>query len=229
MTRQQDLNNCLERMRFICSTQKVVLGSETGLSWSSSTIAYNNGAFLAFPDAFWPALQDKKHFGLWWPDTVPKVLFQAYNASDEFIHASYDPHYRLPLYEAIFHDSVISTYRWELNELKIPRIKKTKASLQNLYNVPPIWVLNLKTLQKNKKYFVDYYNFFSPLHQMAGVEALTAFEWLTDDHLVQQTQFGNRLILTANFSNRPYEKIGPHCIQARRKEDDSTSLFCPKN
>lgn len=229
MTREQDLNNRLVRMRFIGSTQKVVLGSETGISWASSTIAYNNGAFLAFPDAFWPALQDKKHFGIWWPDAAPKVLFQAYNASDEFIHASYDPRYRLPLYEAIFHDSVISTDRWELNELKIPQIRKTKALIQNLYNVPPIWVLDLKTLQKNKKYFVDYYNFFSPLHQMAGVEALTAFEWLTDDHLVQLTQFGNRLILTANFSNRPYEKIGPHCIQAKWKEDDSTSLFCPKN
>lgn len=229
MTRKRDLNNRLERMRFICSRQRVVLGSETGLSWANSAIAYNNGAFLSFPDAFWPVLQDKKQFGIWWPDTAPKVLFQPYYASDEFIRAAYDPRYRLPLYEATFHDSVISTDRWELNELKIPRIRKIKALLQNLYNIPPIWVLDLKTLQKNKKYFVDYYNFFSPLHQMAGVEPLTAFDWLTHDHLVQQTQLGNRLILTANFSDRPYQAIGPHCIQAKWKEDNSTSLFCPKN
>ncbi|MEN9449959.1 MAG: hypothetical protein RJA83_573 [Pseudomonadota bacterium] len=229
MTREQDLNNRLERMRFICSTQKIVLGSETGLAWANPTIAYNNGAFLAFPEAFWPALQDKKHFGVWWPNYAPKVLFQAYNAPDEFTRASYNPRYRLPLYEAVFHDSVISTDRWELNELKIPAIRKTKALLQNLYNVPPIWVLDQKTLQKNKKYFVDYYNFFSPLHQMTGIEPLTTFDWLTDDHLVQQTQFGNRLILTANFSDKFYEDIGPHCIQAEWKEDGSKSLFCPKN
>lgn len=229
MIREQDLNNRLERMRFIGSTQKIVLGSETGLSWANPTIAYNNGAFLAFPETFWPALQDKKHFGVWQPGYAPKILLQAYNAPDEFIRGSYNPRYRLPLYEVVFHDSVITTDRWELNELKIPAIRKIKALLQNLYNVPPIWVLDQKTLQKNKKYFLDYYNFFFPLHQMAGIEALTKFDWLTDDHLIQQTQFGNRLILTANFSDRAYEDIGPHCIRAEWKEDSSTSLFCPKN
>ena len=64
---------------------------------------------------------------------------------------------------------------------------------------------------------------------MAGIEALTLFDWLTEDHLVQQTQFGNRLILTANFSNRFYENIGPYCIRSEWKEDGSGSLFCPKN
>lgn len=229
MTRGQDLSNRLERMRFICSTQKIVLGSETGLSWANPTVAYNNGAFLAFPEAFWLALKDKQHFGVWWPSNAPKVLFQSYNAPNEFIRASYSPRYRLPLYEAVFHDSVITTDRWELSELKIPAIRKTKALLQNLYNVPPIWVLDQKTLQKNKKYFAAYYNFFSPLHQMTGLEALTTFDWLTDDHLVQQTQFGNRLILTANFSDKFYEDITPHCIQAEWKEDGSKSLFCPRN
>lgn len=229
MTRQQDLSNRLDRMRFICSTQKIVLGSETGLAWANSAIAYNNGAFLAFPEVFWSALKDKKSFGVWWPDYAPKVLFQPYNASDEFIRASYNPVYRLPLYEVVFHDSVITTDRWELNELKIPAIRKTKALLQNLYNIPPIWVLDLKTLKKYEKYFIDYYDFFSPLHQMTGLEALTTFDWLTEDHLVQQTQLGNRLILTANFSNRSYEDIRPNCIRAEWKEDGSTTLFCPNN
>jgi hypothetical protein len=229
MSREQDLSDRLERMRYISSTRKLVLGSESGLAWSAGVIAYNNGAFLAFPEAFWPSLRDTKQFGGWWPDNAPKVLFKPYNAPDEFIHASYDPRYRLPLYEAVFHDSVISTDRWELNELKIPALRQTKALLQNLYNVPSIWVLDQSTLEKNKDYFSDYYNFFSPLHQLTGLEALTSFDWLTDDHLVQQTQLGNRLILTANFSNKSYEDIGPHCIEAEWKEDGSKTLFCPKN
>lgn len=230
MTRDQDLNNRLERMRFICSDEKVVLGSETGLSWANSIIAYNNGAFLTFPEIFWFVSQDKKHFGAWRSqDNTPTILFQIYNASSEFLRAVYNPRYRLPLYEAVFHDAVISTDRLELNELKIPAARKVKMLLQSLYNVPPIWALNEETLQKNKKYFMDYYNFFSPLHQMAGIEPLTLFEWLTEDHLVQQTQFGNRLTLTANFSDRIYENIEPYCIRSEWKEDGSGSLFCLKN
>lgn len=227
MLREQDLSDRLERMRYISSTKKLVLGSETGLAWSTGVIAYNNGAFLAFPEAFWPSLQDTKQFVGRWSGNPPKVLVKAYNVSDEFIHASYNPRYRLPLYEAVFHDSVISTDRWELNELKIPALRQTKALLQNLYNIPPIWVLDQSTLEKNKDYFSDYYNFFSPLHQMAGIEPLIQFEWLSDDHLVQQTEFGNRLILIANFSNSDYEGIKTHCIQAEWKEDGSKTLFCP--
>ena len=63
---------------------------------------------------------------------------------------------------------------------------------------------------------------------MAGLEALTQFEWLTDDRLVQRTQFGNRVMLTANFSNKLYEEIAAHCIQAEWKEDGSKTSFCPK-
>ncbi|WP_218814287.1 glycoside hydrolase [Rickettsiella endosymbiont of Dermanyssus gallinae] len=229
MTRLQDLEDRVERMRYISSTKKLVLGSETGLAWSNAIIAYNNGGFLSFSQAFWPCLKDKKHFGAWWPNTKPTVLFKPYKAPHELIHAAYDPRYRLPLYEAVFHDSVISTDRWELNELKIPTLRQTKALLQNLYNIPPIWVLDKKTLADNENYFVEYYQFFSPLHQMTGLEPLTEFKWLTTDHLVQQTQFGNRLILTANFSKITFEGIKPDCIQAQWKEDGSQHLFCPRN
>ncbi|MES2141278.1 MAG: glycoside hydrolase [Pseudomonadota bacterium] len=227
MTRIEDLEDRIERMRYISSAKKLVLGSETGLSWSSEVIAYNNGGFLSFSQAFWPCLKDKKQFGIWWPTSAPKVLFKPYNAPNEFIHASYDPRYRLPLYEAALHDSVISTDRWELNELKIPVLMQTKALLQNLYNIPPIWVLDKKTLQKNAKYFSAYYQFFSPLHQMAGLEPLSHFNWLTKNRLVQETQFGNRLILTANFSKKTYKSIGAGCVQAQWKEDSSTHTFCP--
>jgi hypothetical protein len=230
MTLVQDLNNRLERMRYISSTKKLVLGSETGLAWSTGVIAYNNGAFLTFPPAFWPILQqdNKKQLRLGWPIEALRALFKPYHAPDEFIHANYNPRYRLPLYETVFHDSVISTDRSELSELKIPAIRQAKALLQNLYNIPPIWVLDKKTLEKIQDYFSKYYDFFSPLHQMAGLEALTQFEWLTADRLVQRTQFGNRVILTANFSNKLYEAITAHCIQAEWIEDGSKALFCPK-
>jgi len=229
MTRVQDLENRIERMRYISSSKKLVLGSETGLSWSSAVIAYNNGGFLSFSQSFWPCLKDKKQFGGWWPNSAPKVLFKPYHAPSELIHASYNPRYRLPLYEAVFHDCVISTDRWELNELKIPAITQTKALLQNLYNIPPIWVLNQKALERNKEYFSAYYQFFSPLHQIAALEALTRFEWLSKDRLIQQTQFGNHLILTANFSKETFEGINASCIQAQWKENGSKHIFCPKD
>jgi len=198
-----------------------------GLSWASKIIAYNNGSFSTFNEAFWPILKNKKQFGGWWPETEPKVFFKPFIAPKEFITASYNPIYRIPLYEAALHDSVISTDRWELNELKIPALIPTKALLENLYNIPPIWVLDIQTLNKHQQYFIAYYKFFSPLHRLAATLPLTNFKWLTTDHRVQQTEFGNQLILTANFSDKIYLGIKPHCIHAIITKSQNRSEFCP--
>jgi hypothetical protein len=228
MTQTQDKNNRIERMQYISGNRHLVLGSESGLGWANTVIAYNNGSFSTFNEGFWPLLSDKKNFGGWWPDTAPTVLFKPYQASQEFITTNYDPRYRIPLYEAVLHDSVISTDRWELNELKIPAIIQTKTLLESLYNIPAIWVLNIETLQKNSNRFKSYYQFFSPLHQVTALQPLTSFKWLTLDRLVQQTQFGSVLTLTANFSNKTYIDIESMCVKAVWIDSGKSSLYCPE-
>lgn len=228
MTQIQDKNNRLERMQYISDVRKLVLGSESALSWANPVISYNNGSFSTFNEAFWPIHADTKNFGGWFPIDAPQIFFKPYDAPQEFITAAYDPRYRLPLYEAALHDSVISTDRWELNELKIPAIMQTKALLESLYNVPAIWVLNIDTLKNNANRFKTYYQFFSPLHQVAALQPLTLFKWLSSDRLVQQTQFGNVLTITANFSNNIYMDIGSLCVKAVWIDSGKSSVYCPE-
>jgi len=132
------------------------------------------------------------------------------------------------LYEVALHDSVISTDRWELHELKIPVIMPIKALLESLYNVPAIWVLNFDTLKNNTNLFKKYYQFFSPIHQVAALQPLVSFKWLTSDRLVQQTQFGNVLTITANFSNNVYMDIGSLCVKAVWIDSGKNSVYCPE-
>ena len=44
-----------------------------------------------------------------------------------------------------------------------------------------------------------HYAFFSPLHRQIGGQAMTDFEWLSEDKLVQHTEFGNIVEIYANF------------------------------
>lgn len=227
MTQAQDKNNRLERMQYISDERKLVLGSESALSWANPAISYNNGSFSTFNEAFWPILSDTRNFGGWYPDEAPKVLFQPYDAPKEFITATYDPRFRLPLYEAVLHDSLISTDRWELNTLKIPAIIPIKTLLECLYNVPAIWVLDLDTLKNNVNRFQKYYQFFSPIHQVTALQPLVSFKWLTQDRLIQETQFGNVLTITANFSNEMYADIDSLCVKAVWLNSGKSSTYCP--
>jgi hypothetical protein len=228
MTEVQDKTNRLERMKYVSDARQLVLGSESGLAWANPVISYNNGSFSTFNEAFWPILNDKEHFGGWFPSDAPQLFFKPFDAPQAFITASYDPRYRVPLYEAVLHDSIVSTDRWELNELKIPAIRQTKALLESLYNVPAIWVLNIDALKNNARQFKHYYQFFSPLHRVAGLEPLTSFAWLSEDRLVQQTQFGKVLVITANFSKHHYRDIGSLCVKAVWLDSGKSSFYCPE-
>lgn len=227
MTIYQDRANRIARMRYISQTKQLVLGSETALPWASPVIAYTNGSFACFTEVFWPLLSDKKQFGNWWPPERPTIFFKSYSPSAEFIKASYEPRYRLPLYQAVLHDAIVSTDRWEVHSLKIPALFQTKMLLESLYNVPAIWALDQKALQQNAQKFKTYYQFFSPLHQASGLLPLTEFTWLTPNRLVQQTQFGNRIKIIANFSDKSYQGLASQCVKSIWIKTGQINTFCP--
>jgi hypothetical protein len=54
----------------------------------------------------------------------------------------FDPRYRLPLHQTVFHDSVIATHHWSAASLKFTDQVQTNELLELLYNVPPMYHLN---------------------------------------------------------------------------------------
>jgi hypothetical protein len=101
--------------------------------------------------------------------------------------------------------------------------------LELLYNVPPLYHLNLAEFQKRKAQMKRHYDFFSPLHRETATTPMTDFKWLTQDHAVQQTLFGNRIEMTANFGATDYRQgelmIPKHSIRARWLKTGETKLY----
>lgn len=58
-------------------------------------------------------------------------------------------------------------------------------------------------------------------------EELTEFRWLDDNRQVQQTVFGNKIKLTANFSDKMYHSIKPHTIKALWLESNLEQEYTP--
>ena len=76
--------------------------------------------------------------------------------------------------------------------------------LELLYQVPPLYHLNLQEFQKRKGQIQRHYAFFSPLHRETALLPLTRFQWLTPDRMVQRTTFGEQLELVANFGTADF-------------------------
>jgi len=111
----------------------------------------------------------------------------------------------LPLYQTVFHDSVVTTHHWGYASLKFRDQMDTVELLELLYNVPPLYHINQEEFKKHGKRIKAHYDFFSPLHKETALLPVTDFLWLTPDHLVQSSKFGDKIIMVANFGNEDYK------------------------
>ena len=110
-------------------------------------------------------------------------------------------------------------------------LARTVELLELLYNVPPLYHLNLEEFQRRKTQIQRHYTFFSPLHRRLAEVPLTDFQYLTDDRAVQQTTFGDQIDLVANFSQTDFKfggtVIPPRSILAQGRGGEKPLLYTP--
>jgi hypothetical protein len=142
----------------------------------------------------------KYYLGACYPPNEPSAFFKPVPLKEEYRYLLYAPRFRLPLFETVFHDSVITTHHWSNPSLKFPEVAAQAELLGLLYEVPPLYHLNREEFAKRKTELVHHYNFFPPLHRELALMSVTDFRWETADRLVQTVTFGNAIEITANFS-----------------------------
>lgn len=225
MTKRKDRDNRLARMRDI-RARGVVFGSEHGAAWAVPVIDFGHGSLSVQNQLLWSLA---KQWGGWWPAERPAKFFRPVEAEAEFAAAKFDPAFRIPLYEAAFHDAAVSTDRWDLPMAKVPSLMKRRLLLELLYGSPSIWAMDRRQLREHAPLLSKLAAFFEPLHREIGPQPLTAFEWLTKDGLVQRTRFGSAVTVTANFGTELYQGadagVNGGCVEAKTAR--ATRVFCP--
>ena len=210
-TQLDDMNARLNRIAWIRDTHNMVVGSEGGAAYSASTLHFAHG--MTVPVIGWgdPDMKTKTspyYIGGYWPPEGPAIHIKQVPLKSNYLYHYYDPRFRLPLYQIVFHDSVVTTNHWGSGSLKFENAIETLALLELLYNVPPLYHLNMAEFSKHKVWIKKHYAFFSPLHRKIGGKAMTNFEWLSDDKLVQHTEFNDAVEIFANFGTDAFEYEG---------------------
>jgi hypothetical protein len=233
-TQAEDARERVGRMAWIRDTFAAVIGSEGGSAYATAVIHFSHGVMT--PVVAWgdPDLmkdkQSKFYLGGWWPPDAPAVFFKQVPMKDEHRLVYADPRFRLPLYQIVFHDSVVATHQWGYGSLKFDDPGRTRELLELLYNVPPLYHLNLAEWDKRKDHITAHHKFFAPLHREAGVLPMSDFRWLSDDRLVQRTSFGGTTVeLVANFGDATYHGDGfdvpPHSVLAGSSHAPTTTTY----
>jgi hypothetical protein len=204
MTQAQNAEGNIDASRWINTALKLPAGSEDGNAITAQGILFAHG--MQTPVIGWgddAMTQDKQspyYVGNWYPPEQPAVFFKPVPLKEPFRTVYFEPTMRLPLYQAVFHGSVITTHHWLFDSLKLSNVRAANELTQLLYNVPPLYHLSAATLKERLPVIQRQDRFFRPLHQRLATQAMTDFRWLTADKQVQQTTFADGTRLVVNFA-----------------------------
>ncbi|TFY94630.1 hypothetical protein DYL61_08000 [Pseudomonas nabeulensis] len=218
MTQAQNAEGNIDASRWLNTVLKLPAGSEDGNAITAQGILFAHG--MQTPVIGWgnPAMtQDKQspyYVGNWYPPEQPTVFFKAVPLNEPFRTVHFEPSMRLPLYQAVFHGSVITTHHWLFDSLKLSNVRAENELAQLLYNVPPLYHLSAATVKQRLPVIERQDRFFRPLHQRLATQAMTGFRWLTEDRLVQETTFADGTRLVGNFAAASREGYAASSITA---------------
>ncbi|MCS7224915.1 MAG: glycoside hydrolase [Armatimonadetes bacterium] len=184
---------------FVGKQLGLVLGGEHGRWWGADIYDYWEGMMSHNPFFSWPA-------GHLIPPSKREEI------DDRYLEWGLGHHRRVPLWEMVFHDCVVSYWYWgdstDFLHRVAPDLTQKKEAFSILYGTPPMfWVNKLGFTwsdPKMRQRLLESYHITCLLHQAVGFEQLVHYQWITPDRSVQKTLFSCGTEVVVNFGETPY-------------------------
>lgn len=189
LTRSDDKKYKMALLAFVSKEMKLVTGTETGIDPSVPFVHYYEGMLSLGPYRLPDAGRDML---LYKPPTPDFLKFQVGH------------YYRLPLWELVYHDCVVSQWYWGDYNNKVPEVWDRRDLINILYGTPPMFMFDKAGWEKHKARFLASYRNICPLVRQIGYDEMLSHEWLTSDHTVQRTRWASGREIVVNFGEQEY-------------------------
>lgn len=218
---QSVLNAYNQRLSWIAEDNHLIVGSEDGNSLTTAGISFAHGletVGFGWTDKDMKSNRNSPYYlGRWYPDEKPDFFFKPAKVKQPYKDLLFDPQYRIPLYQAVFHDEVINSHHWHSDSLKFSNVQMERDLIGMLYNTPAMVHLTTDEASspKSKRIaaLVHYQDGYLPIHQQLWNKQLVGFKWLDKLGEVQQTNFSDGSTITANFTPETFT-LGDNTISA---------------
>lgn len=209
-TKQQDVAARLERLNYIAREHGMVIGSEGGNDYAANSLAFAHGielqSFSWMDDDMKSNKENEYYIGKYYSAKggVPEKFSKPVPVKEKYRKLFLDMSYQAPLYKLVYNNSVISAYHWDWSTFKIVGETENRMLREILYNVPPMYHLDREEWDTYRDRITAHHTVWSAFSKQAITREMTGFAYLTDDRLVQSTQFESNLQAVANFSDTEY-------------------------
>lgn len=179
----------------------LVTGGEHGIWWSVPQLDYIE-EMMSGGSYSWPAghlirpKSKEQEFTSSWGSKLGKW--------EEYEKWGIGHAYRVPLWELVFHDCVVSTWYWgDASDFLLeaaPEVTAKKDAFNILYGtIPLMWANKEGAWQKSRDTFLTTYRNTCKLHEVVAAAEMLSHEFVTPDRAVQRTLFSDGTEVIVNF------------------------------
>ncbi len=182
-----------------------IVGVEWGADYGIPTSAYAHGMMTLHHMLYRSPNREKKgsiyYMGDWRNPSRPSIMVGEYVADEYYLKWAINEKIRVPLYQLVYHDAIVTTWRWDDNSHNMPAIWWKKDLFNILYGTAPVWCLDRSRWNKFKQTFIESYKSIGPWLEQIGYDEMISHRFLTEDHEVQETVFSSGKKVRVNFGD----------------------------
>jgi hypothetical protein len=211
LTREQFCQAVIKNHQIMEDKYNQYIGGEWGAEYVNAHVAYVHG-MMTLQRTWWGSGIEKKgtiyYTGDWRSNPRPTQMIGTRVANDKYLKYSINEYTRIPLYELVYHDAVVTSWRWEDGNHHTPEIWWKKDLFNILYGSAPLWNLDRERWEEYKYTFIDSYKNVCPWLQQIAYDEMVSHRFVTPDHKIQESVFSSGKKVVVNFGDSDVEIDG---------------------
>lgn len=199
LTRTEDRQFKMALLDFCSNDKHLVVGSETGIDPAVPYLHYFEGMMSLGPYRL--------------PDAGTDLLGYR-TPTPEFLKFMVGPSYRIPLWELVYHDCIVSQWYWGDSSNKAPEVWDKRDLINILYATPPLFMMDREIWNKYKERFIKSYEAVCPVARRFGYDEMLSHRYLTEDRTVQGTTWLSGFEIIVNMGDKPHQFVDGTTLNA---------------
>ena len=207
LTRQHFAEEVNKNYKMVADKYNQYLGCEWGSDFVIPNVVFAHGTMTLQRTWFGTNIGKEGTIycnGNWDNNASPTQMVGTRTANDQYLKFSINEFSRVPLYELVYHDAIVTSWRWEDANHHTPEIWWKKDLLNMLYGTAPLWSIDRNRWNEYKQTFIESYNNVCPWLQQIGYDELVSHRFVSDDHKVQESVFSSGKKVLVNFGDAEY-------------------------
>ncbi len=211
LTREGYMRNLMDNLKLIMDRYGTFIGSEFGADYGAAHACYVHG-MMTLQHTWFSGLTVEPgnihYIGRWAPNHAPSIMLGTRTATDVYHKYSLNTYTRVPLYDLVYHDAVVTSWRWEDGNHHCPEIWWKKDLYNVLYGTAPLWSIDRNRFTEFKTTFLESYNKVIPWLKQVCCDEMVSHRFVTEDHMVQESIFSSGKSVVVNFGDKDYVHDG---------------------